>query len=262
MFKIGHCRYFNCDISIRYMLDSIKYFDLIVLTTHLPRPNEYCDNSYEIVCEYIKTHPEMNIIHKVYPYIVYPASHPYFKANYPNIDLKQTTSEYYNFGLDLIHEYIKEHNINYNEVVYTKTDADIIELLGEEWYKKYENVLLNNPVARSPIIHYELNKDNVRYRPSVDLRLNRRDYITIPGKHFKDLYYTQTNLYEVMRFKNNNGINHVDQSWNRIKTPTFIHIAKKDHYVDKRGYNPNVWVECKDYPKIIDIIRLEYNWEK
>lgn len=258
MFKIGHCRYFNCAISIKYALDSISHYDLVVLTTHLPRPDEPTDNSYEIVCEYIKNHPERKFIHEIYPHIVYPASHPYYKSNYPNINSVNTVSNYYNFGLRIIRNFIIENKLNYNDIMYTKIDSDIIELEGETFYKNNEWKLKNYITNRSPIIHYMICDDKtVKVRPS-DFNLKRSDYFTLPGKILPYFFYKQKQLWEEI-FITPSCPHDLTRVRNKlVRQQSFIHVAEPEHYFSKRGYNESQWIKCENYPAIINKIKGDY----
>lgn len=256
MFKIGHCRYFDCGISIKHVLDSTSHFDLTVLTTHMPRPDEPTDSSYNIVCEYIKNHPERKFIHEVFTNPVYPAYHPFYKENFPYV--QSTMADFSNFGLDIIKEYVVSNGINFKDTVYLKMDSDIIELDGEEWYTKNKDVLLRNRVCRTPIIHYSIKDEHtVEYRPG-DMSRFRSDYTTIPGISLEFLTYKQIRPYEIQCYSKNKQPLKRNPSFNKSGNPIFIHVAKPSHYTCKNGYSADSWEIIDEYPEIIRTIRDDF----
>lgn len=243
MFKIGLVRYFNNQYTIKASLESVKHYDLLVIITHLSRPGELRDKSFEIVEQFIKENPNNKIIHRIFEKPVYPAWHSHFKSNYPNVT---STAEYYNFGLCLIWDFILSNNININNVVISKVDTDIIEICDPKFYKNNERLLTNYVCVRNSIDYYAITNDfRILHRPMT----TRCDYITVPGKLLPKFKFVQSHLYEVPSFYNKKAKVQVISL--NFGEPYAYHVDKLCNYENKNGYDSSVWTDITETAPVI-----------
>lgn len=245
MFKIGLYRYFNTPYTIELSLDSTAYLDLTVIITHLGRPDEPSDNTYEIVENYIKSHPERKIIHKMYNEVVYPAWHPHYKKYWNSSEHVFNLADFSNFGINIIKQYIEENNIDYNDVLFFKCDADIIEVIGEDFIKNFSDDQIRNKfIAKAPIEFFRIMENgDVMHRPIKDLVIlrKRNDHLITPGKYFKILNFIQTQPYELCLYNGKIAKQRDILYLNKTSKSYFLHIDINKNYIHKRHFVESDW---------------------